>query len=293
MEMKIDAQRIRLERERRAWTQAQLAGATGLGLRTVQRIEREGSASFESAQAIAAALELSIAELRIESAATPGQRTPGLPIVRLIVAALSGVAVWAWFTWSDGPYLYDEGPFWLLAVHYLVPGCLFAAGVLIPELSASRGFVRRALGLVLASAASFFAAVTLAVVGAEWFGLQAGGWEPSIYSLLLASIVGATIVLAATGWLIGVDRPSRFWAAGMIAAVLGGVAVHGGISVAKFEFASFAIWHMLLCLAVRVGRGMEMPSPTIRPLLRSARAVLPGGRLWRLRATPTRAFDSR
>jgi len=285
VEMKIDAQRIRLERERRAWTQAQLAGATGLGLRTVQRIEREGSASFESAQAIAAALELSIADLRIEPAPRPDVRTPGFPFLRLLVAALSGVAAWLWLDWRDGPHLFDEGPFWAAAIDYLIPGCLFAMGVLIPELPASRSFVRRALGLALASTLSFFAAVMFALASVDWFGTTS--WEPTIFGYLGASFVGATIVLAATHWLIGVDRPFRLWAVGMIAAALGGVVVDGGLAFLSFEPARFAIWHMLLCLAVRVGRGMEMPSPSVGPLLRSARAVLPGGRLWRLRATPT------
>jgi transcriptional regulator with XRE-family HTH domain len=288
--MNIDAQRIRTERERRAWTQAQLAGATGLGLRTVQRIEREGSASFESAQAIAAALELTIAELRNESAPKPDLRTPGFPFLRLIFAALSGAAVWLWLDWRDGPHLLDEGPFWAAVLDYLVPGGLFAAAVLIPELPASRSFVRRALGLVLASAMSFFTAVMIAIEGVEWLGLPGGsGWGPSIYSSLLASIVGAAIVLAGAHSLIGADRAFRLWVAGMIAALLGGVVMHGGLSVSisSLEIASFAIWHVLLCAAIRVGRGMEIPIPTLRPLIRSARAVLPGGRLWRLRAPQT------
>jgi hypothetical protein len=207
--------------------------------------------------------------------------------MRLVIAALSGVGVWLWLRWSDGPLLFDEGPFREVALHYLVPGGLFAVGVLIPELSPTRGFARRALGLVLASAASFLAAVTLAIKGADWFGLHSSGWNPSIYSLLLASVVGAAIVLAAIGWLVGVDRPVRFWATGMTAAVFGGVAVHGGFLVSSFELASFAIWHVLLCLAIRVGRGMDITIPTLRPLIRSARAVLPGGRLWRLRAPAT------
>jgi transcriptional regulator with XRE-family HTH domain len=281
--MRVDTQRIRLERERRAWTQAQLAGATGLGLRTVQRIEREGKASFESAQAIAAVLELSIAELRLESEPMANLPKPGLPFVRLLLVALSGVAVWLWLDWRDGPHLLDEGPFWVAAMDYLVPGCLFAAAVLIPELPASRSFVRRALGLVLASALSFFTAVMIALEWAERLGVPGGSWGPSIYSTLLASIVGAAIVLAATGWLIGVDRPLRLWAAGMIAAVVGGAAVYHAES--SFELASFAIWHMLLCVAIRAGRGMEIPIPALRPLIRSVRAVLPGGRLWRQRAS--------
>src|SRR5262245_18124385 len=147
MEMNVDAKRIRLERERRAWTQAQLAGATGLGLRTVQRIEREGSASFESAQAIAAALELAIADLRSESNA----ETPAVPFaVRAVLAALSGAAVGLYLDWRDFD-LFDFFSSWTGPIDYLVPACLFAAAVLCPELRGGRTFVRRALALIGAS----------------------------------------------------------------------------------------------------------------------------------------------
>lgn len=60
----IDGARVRREREARAWTQEHLAGATGLSLRTIQRIETSGTASFESLNALAAALSLTLAQLR-------------------------------------------------------------------------------------------------------------------------------------------------------------------------------------------------------------------------------------
>ena len=43
MDMQVDAQLIRSERLKRAWSQEQLAQVTGLGLRTVQRIENGGN----------------------------------------------------------------------------------------------------------------------------------------------------------------------------------------------------------------------------------------------------------
>ena len=52
MDMKVDSKRIRAERERRAWSQEHLATVSGLGLRTIQRIEKTGAASFESARAL-------------------------------------------------------------------------------------------------------------------------------------------------------------------------------------------------------------------------------------------------
>ena len=306
--MNVDAQRIRLERERRAWTQAQLAGATGLGLRTVQRIERVGSASFESVQAIAAVLELTIAELRLESVPAPNLPAPAFPFWRLVFASLSGVAVWFWFDSPPGVWFFDHGPLfsgnapYAAAIDYLAMGCLFAAAVLIPELPAGRASVRRALGLVLASALSIFTAVAIADEVPNLF------WTPGISSRTIsvifaassvgASIVGAAVVLAAAHWLIGMDRPLRFWVSGMIAAVLGGFVVGGSFLLYRFQFASFAIWHLLLCVAIQMGRGREIPLPSVTPLIRSARAfsvraLLPGGRLWRLRATPTQVLDSR
>src|SRR3954471_5709709 len=65
MDMRVDPKRIRAERERRAWSQEHLATVSGLGLRTIQRIEKTGAASFESARALAAVLEVSVAELRV------------------------------------------------------------------------------------------------------------------------------------------------------------------------------------------------------------------------------------
>ncbi len=68
MDMKIDGNRVRREREQRAWTQEHLAGATGLSLRTIQRIETTGTASFDSLNSLAAVFSLSVADLRLPEA---------------------------------------------------------------------------------------------------------------------------------------------------------------------------------------------------------------------------------
>ena len=67
MEMKVDIQRIKTERARRAWSQEHLAEAAGLGLRTVHRIEKSGRASLESVKALAAVFELMIEEITLDS----------------------------------------------------------------------------------------------------------------------------------------------------------------------------------------------------------------------------------
>ena len=65
MDMKIDSTYIKAQRARRAWSQEHLAEVTGLGLRTIQRIEKTGAASYESARALAAVFEMDVAELRV------------------------------------------------------------------------------------------------------------------------------------------------------------------------------------------------------------------------------------
>ena len=65
MDMKIDSSYIKAQRARRAWSQEHLAEVTGLGLRTIQRIETTGAASYESARSLAAVFEMDVAELRV------------------------------------------------------------------------------------------------------------------------------------------------------------------------------------------------------------------------------------
>ena len=60
MDMKINKEILRRERELRAWTQSHLAEVANLSMRTVQRIECTGDASMESAGALAAALDVEL-----------------------------------------------------------------------------------------------------------------------------------------------------------------------------------------------------------------------------------------
>jgi transcriptional regulator with XRE-family HTH domain len=69
MELQLRPGLIRTEREKRGWTQEQVAELTGLGVRTIQRVEATGTASAESATALAAVLEIPLATLRAGAAA--------------------------------------------------------------------------------------------------------------------------------------------------------------------------------------------------------------------------------
>lgn len=98
MDVQVDGELIRSEREKRAWSQEHLAAAAGIGARTVQRIEATGIASYESVRAISAALEIAVGELRVDDASQP-QITTGQPSApaetgRALAARLRFTARW-------------------------------------------------------------------------------------------------------------------------------------------------------------------------------------------------------
>ena len=69
--MPISRETIKALREAKAWSQAHLAEAAGLSLRTVQRMEAEGTASAETRLAVAAALDVPVDTLGPPAAAAP------------------------------------------------------------------------------------------------------------------------------------------------------------------------------------------------------------------------------
>jgi transcriptional regulator with XRE-family HTH domain len=71
MDMQLNKDQLRREREVRAWSQSHLAEVAGLSMRTVQRIENSGSASLESAMAIAAAFDTQVEALLPAEAEAP------------------------------------------------------------------------------------------------------------------------------------------------------------------------------------------------------------------------------
>jgi len=92
MEMQVNSQLIRAEREKRAWSQSHLADVTNLGLRTIQRIEGDGRASYESAAAIAAALSVTVSDLMAKDAATGKRRPAASAATAWAVAGVTGIA---------------------------------------------------------------------------------------------------------------------------------------------------------------------------------------------------------
>jgi transcriptional regulator with XRE-family HTH domain len=64
--MKINARLIASLRKKKSWSQEELATASGLNLRTIQRIESDGAASLQSRKALASVFEMEVGELEIE-----------------------------------------------------------------------------------------------------------------------------------------------------------------------------------------------------------------------------------
>ncbi len=101
MDMKINKDALRRERELRAWTQSHLAEVADLSMRTVQRIERTGDASMESASALASALNLELAVLmdaRVPEPMTELKRSSRYKIWGISAFLASGMVALGW--WS-------------------------------------------------------------------------------------------------------------------------------------------------------------------------------------------------
>jgi len=63
--MTINGTAVRAQREKRSWSQEHLASASGLSVRTVQRVEADGVGSAETRLALAAALDVPVSDLQL------------------------------------------------------------------------------------------------------------------------------------------------------------------------------------------------------------------------------------
>lgn len=66
MQFHPDAAKIKRWREERHWSQDHLAELAGIGVRTLQRIETGGKASYESVMALAAAFNVDVVALTVD-----------------------------------------------------------------------------------------------------------------------------------------------------------------------------------------------------------------------------------
>ncbi|MCL1048537.1 helix-turn-helix domain-containing protein [Shewanella abyssi] len=81
MDMQVNYNLIKEQRQNRAWSQSHLENVSGLSLRTIQRIEKTGTASLESVKSIASVFEMKIVDFQ-----PPVNKA--LPSIKAKVAAL-------------------------------------------------------------------------------------------------------------------------------------------------------------------------------------------------------------
>jgi transcriptional regulator with XRE-family HTH domain len=246
MDMKVDSNRIRSERENRGWSQEHLGNVAGLSLRTVQRIEKTGAASFESVTALAAVFSVDLAVLRVHESEPPRALRLSLELpMRLALALVSGALCALHFRWRAFHESYSLGFEWF---DYGITGALFGAAVLCPYLRFGPGLVARALGLIGASALSYYCAMLAATF--------AGGF--TFLALLLASFTGVAVVLLAAKFMIPLRVTAAFWFLGCVASLVGGAAIYAGFEVfgdtTLSNIAGYCVWHMGACLAIYRGR---------------------------------------
>lgn len=86
--MKINGDMVRALREQKSWSQEHFASASGLSDRTIQRVEAEWVASAETRLALAAALNVPVSTLAVQSSDSIGER-----------ATSWRVPVWGWLGW--------------------------------------------------------------------------------------------------------------------------------------------------------------------------------------------------
>ena len=98
MDLEIDAEKIRSLRSKKAWSQEHLAHVAGIGRRTIQRVENTGAASFETAQAIASALDLDVADLIASTNVQAKIIESKNALLRKIYVALTAIGVMLLFT---------------------------------------------------------------------------------------------------------------------------------------------------------------------------------------------------
>lgn len=97
-EVKISPSTVRRLRTERGWSQEQLAIASGLSLRTIQRVEAEGIVSMATTVSLAATYGVHLAELQEEprtplaapSSSVHGTLFPGLAVMTVAAMSESG-----------------------------------------------------------------------------------------------------------------------------------------------------------------------------------------------------------
>jgi len=100
MDMKINNKLVKKLRQQKHWSQDQLAAASNISLRTVQRLEKSGACSLETKRALAAVFEISPEMLGENPSHSPnhinGVRYGYMGVTVGCISSYSGISYAVW-----------------------------------------------------------------------------------------------------------------------------------------------------------------------------------------------------
>ncbi|MDP4537970.1 helix-turn-helix transcriptional regulator [Alkalimonas collagenimarina] len=76
MEMKINSEIVIKKRKDKAWSQQHLADVCDVSLRTIQRAENDGNASYETQKALCSAFEIDVKDIALREKREGGKNSP-------------------------------------------------------------------------------------------------------------------------------------------------------------------------------------------------------------------------
>ena len=117
MDMQLNVEKLKQQRNTRAWTQSHLAEVADISLRTIQRIEKSGIASQESAQSICAAFGITVAQLLENSdnsgsqkSLSPFKKTKYNPKFLIPAIVTMGISLSFKFNADEAVWLWESEP---------------------------------------------------------------------------------------------------------------------------------------------------------------------------------------
>ncbi len=181
-EMKVSSSAVRRLRQRHGWSQEQLAAASCVSLRTIQRVEANGSSSVETALSLAATFNTHLIELQ-DAIDPPGASKPVVNLRELVV----GVSVMSAAALIDAARLPNIGSSHTLAaleITLMIAGLFVAIPVFVSLLK-----LRRYASAILSVLGAPM--TTLMVVGAVFAFIE--GRVPT-WQLAVFGISGAALM---------------------------------------------------------------------------------------------------
>jgi transcriptional regulator with XRE-family HTH domain len=187
MDMSVNAQKVKRLRKQKLWSQEELALACGVSLRTVQRAEGDGQASFETTKALAAVFEIDSEQL-IKINQHPQDYINVQLGYTLIVVILAVVLTG---TWAFTRGYFAEFEFLTLMAILTVILCIFSSLTTRVE----NGFIKWNFGVGLISKAVPISRVLTnrPVRNKAWWGIGIrvipGGWLYNVSGLRSVELV--------------------------------------------------------------------------------------------------------